>query len=106
MMRLDELVAAIEDLRREDLETWIHAALVAPREDTGAPVFDEMECARVRLICTLHYDMDIEVDTLPIIMNLIDQLNETRHQLHRLSNAVLAQDEDIRSAVLSVMKNR
>jgi len=57
----------------------------------------------VQLICTLHYDMDVEVAVLPVILELIDQLHETRHRLRSLSNAVLAQDEDVRAAILAVL---
>jgi chaperone modulatory protein CbpM len=106
MKCVDELVAAIEVLKREDLETWMREALVTPDQDAGAPVFSEIECARVQLICTLHYDMDIEVDTLPVILELIDQLHETRQRLHSLSSAVLSQDEDVRTAILSMLKDR
>lgn len=102
-MLMDDLIAAIDDLKREDLEVWIQTALVQPDEDAGAPAFSEIECARVQLICTLHYDMDVEVALLPVILELIDQLHETRHRLRSLSNAVLAQDEDVRAAILAVL---
>jgi chaperone modulatory protein CbpM len=104
MMLMDEVVAAIESLKREDLEIWVREALVRPNEDSGTPVFNETECARIQLICTLHYDMDVEVDTLPVIMELIDQLHESRQRIHSLSNAILAQDESVRAAILEILK--
>ncbi len=106
MMLMDDLVAAIADLKREDLETWIQVDLITPDEAAGAPAFSELECARVQLICTLHYDMDVDVAVLPVILELLDQLHETRHRLRSLSTAVLAQDEDVRSAVLAVLAAR
>lgn len=104
MMRMDELVASITELRREDLEAWIGESMVHPAKQKGEPVFGEAECARVRLICTLSYDLDIEAGTLPMMLDLIDQLHETRHRLLSLSDAVLAQDEEIRRAVLERLK--
>ena len=53
------------------------------------------------MICSLHYDMEIDADALPVVIGLVDQLHETRRQLHALSAAVLEQDEDIRSLVLT-----
>jgi chaperone modulatory protein CbpM len=100
-MHLDELVEAIDTLRREDLEAWMRASLVHASGETEEPVFSEAECARVRMICSLHYDMEIASDALPVVIGLVDQLHETRRQLHALSAAVLEQDEDIRSLVLT-----
>jgi len=65
MMRVDDLVEAISALQRSDLEAWIREELVAPQQEAGTLLFTDMECARVRLICTLHYELEIDVDTLP-----------------------------------------
>ena len=106
MMRIDELVASIAALRREDLELWIGERIVIAGEDEGEPVFEEAECARVQLICTLHYDMDVEIGTLPIVLDLIDQLHETRRRLNALGGAVLVQDEEVRRVILEAVKER
>jgi chaperone modulatory protein CbpM len=100
-MHLEELVEAIDSLRREDLEAWMRASLIHASGRPEAPEFSEAECARVRLICSLHYDMEIDADALPVVVELVDQLHETRRQLHALSAVVLEQDEDIRSLVLA-----
>ena len=62
MMRVDDLVAAISSLQRSDLEAWIREELVVPRQEAGTLLFTDMECARVRLICTLHYELEIDVE--------------------------------------------
>ena len=104
MMSKEELVASIATLRREDLELWIGEAMVRPVEQQGELIFEDKECARVQLICTLHYDMDVETGTLPIVLDLIDQLHETRHRLRALGEAMLAQDEQVLRAVLKRVK--
>ena len=78
MMRFDDLVAAISALQRSDLDAWIREEMVVPRQEAGALLFTDMECARVRLICTLHYELEIDVDTLPVVLSLVDQLYDTR----------------------------
>ena len=60
MTRIEDLLAAIAGLQRRDLESWIDEALVQPHTDSGVAVFSESDCARVRLICTLHYELDVE----------------------------------------------
>ena len=47
--------------------------------------------------------MDVEEETLPVVMDLLDQLHDTRARLHTLSQAVLAQDEEVKAAVLQVV---
>ncbi|MEX2249940.1 MAG: hypothetical protein WD671_09915 [Parvibaculum sp.] len=103
MTGIEELVGRIEALQRRDLEAWIAEELVAPHEEAGALVFSEMECARVRLICTLRYELDIEAGALPVILSLLDQLYDTRQQLMALTAAVAKQDEVVREAVVRAM---
>lgn len=106
MMRMDELIDSIAALRREDLELWIGEAMIHPSEQQGKAVFGTAECARVQLICTLYYDMDIEAETLPIVLDLIDQLYETRKRLNTLSYAVLVQKDEVRRAIMEIVKAR
>ena len=103
MMRIDELVEAVSALQRSDLETWIREELVVPQEEAETLIFTDMECARVRLICTLHYELEIDVDTLPVVLSLVDQLYDTRQRLLSLSAAVAAQNEDVQSAIITAM---
>lgn len=62
--------------------------------------FSDRECARVRLICTLRYEYEVEEDTMPVVLSLLDQLYETRHKLNSLAAAVASQDSDVRNAIL------
>jgi len=103
MMRIDDLVAAIDALQRSDLEAWIDEQLVLPRQETGTLLFTDMECARVRLICTLHYDLEIDADTLPVVLSLIDRLYDTRQRLLSLTAAVAAQDETVQAAIIAAI---
>jgi chaperone modulatory protein CbpM len=104
MMSVDDLLATIPALRREDLDTWIAERFVVPPEGTSAPLFDEIECARVRLICTLQYDLEIEPTTVPVVLSLVDQLYETRRRLRSLTAALLSQDENVQAAVLAAIQ--
>ncbi|MHA1547363.1 MAG: chaperone modulator CbpM [Alphaproteobacteria bacterium] len=104
MMRLDDLVAAISALQRSDLEVWIHEEFVTPRQEVGTLLFTDMECARVRLICTLHYELEIDIDTLPVIMSLIDQLYDSRQRLMSLTAAIAAQDKSVQAAIIADME--
>ncbi len=105
MTTIDELLAAISTLQRNDLEHWISEGLITPRQDTGSLLFSELECAQVRLICTLTYELDIDADALPVVMSLLDQLYETRQRLLSLTRAVTRQDKTIQAAIISAMSS-
>ena len=103
MMAIDDLLATISTLRRSDLERWISEDLVAPQQDTGSLLFSDMECARVRLICTLTYELEIDSGALPVVLSLLDQLYNTRQRLLTLTRAVKAQDETVQAAIVAAM---
>jgi len=105
MMRIDELVEAISALQRADLDGWIQEELVLPQQEAGSFLFTDKDCARVRLICTLHYELEIDVETLPVVLSLVDQLYDTRQRLQSLGAAVAAQDHSIQAAILAAMKS-
>ena len=104
MMRFDDLVAAISALQRSDLEAWIREEMVVPRQEAGALLFTDMECARVRLICTLHYELEIDVDTLPVVLSLVDQLHDARQKLLSITAAVTAQDKSVQAAIIAAIR--
>ena len=105
MMSVDDLVAAISALQRGDLEAWIREELVVPQQEQGAPLFTDMDCARVRLICTLHYELEIDADTLPVVLSLVDQLYDARQRLLSLTAAVATQDKDVQTAIISALRS-
>ncbi len=105
MMQIDDLVEAISALQRNDLEAWILEELVVPRQEAETLLFTEMDCARVRLICTLHYELEIDAGTLPIVLLLIDRLYDTRQRLLSLTAAVTAQDKNTQAAIIAAIEN-
>lgn len=101
MMRAAELIAANRPMTEEDLEVWIREEMIVAVREEATFVFTDRECARVRLIRTLRYDLDVEHETLPVILSLLDQLYDTRARLRALGAAVAAQDRTTREAILS-----
>jgi len=105
MTGADELIAMIDALQRSDLDAWIDEELVVPaQKEAGTLFFSETECARVHLICTLRYELEIEAAALPVVMSLVDQLYDTRQKLLSLTAAVRAQDVSVQAAILATMK--
>jgi chaperone modulatory protein CbpM len=105
MKRVEDLLEQITALQRSDLETWIREEMITPQDENGTVLFSESECARIRLVCTLHYDLEIDLEALPTVLSLVDELYETRQQLLSLTAAVAAQDKAIQSAILAALKS-
>ena len=57
-----------------------------------------------RLICTLHYELEIDAGTLPVVLSLIDQLYDTRQRLLSLTAAVTAQNQNVQAAIIAAME--
>ena len=104
MMRIDDLVAAMAVLQRSDLEDWIREELITPQQDAGTQYFSDIDCARVRLICTLHYELEIDLGTLPVVLSLVDQLYDTRQRLLSLAAAVAAQEKTVQESIIAAMR--
>lgn len=105
MKRVEDLLEQITALQRSDLEAWIREEMITPQDENGTVLFSESECARIRLVCTLHYDLEIDLEALPTVLSLVDELYETRQQLLSLTAAIAAQDKAIQSAILAALKS-
>ena len=70
-----ELLVEIGTVEEVEVRSWIAEAWVCP-EGTGAEIrfTAETDVARVRLIRELRHDLEIEEETLPVVLSLLDQL--------------------------------
>lgn len=96
-----ELCERLRCLDVEVLHRWIELGLVAPQRDAGGLLFDDVDEARVALVCDLHYGMGLDHESLPVILSLVDQLHQTRHSLRAIATAVSEQPGEVRVAIAS-----
>ena len=59
----------------------------------------------MRLICTLHYEHEIDADALAVVLSLVDQLYDARQRLLSLTAAVATQDKDVQTAIISALRS-
>ncbi len=105
-MTLDEhtVVARIERLTLGELRLWVREGWVRPAQNERGPVFDDLDIARLRLLCDLCKDMELPADVIPTVLTLIDQLHRTRRDLRRLTEALDEQPAEVRRAVVASVR--
>jgi chaperone modulatory protein CbpM len=104
MIGENELVEMIGHLQADALQRWIDLGWVLPRRDGDGVRFDELDVARVRLICELHYELRIEEDSMSVVLSLMDQLYQVRRSLRTVLSAVDAQPEEVRARIATLVK--
>ncbi|HSF91806.1 MAG TPA: MerR family transcriptional regulator [Paracoccaceae bacterium] len=98
------VVAHIERLTLRELRIWVREGWVRPAQDVRGPVFDDLDLARIRLLCDLRKDMAVPNDAMPVVLTLIDHLHRTRRELRRVTQAVDEQPDDIRKAIIRAFR--
>jgi chaperone modulatory protein CbpM len=105
MMKEKDVLARIEGLTATRLRVCIEETWVCPACNNTGHVFDDMDVARLRLICELTEDMAVNDDAVPIILSLIDQVHSFRRQIRALEQAVSAQDDDVAADVAARLRD-
>jgi chaperone modulatory protein CbpM len=96
-----QLIERMQRLKADVLHRWIEQGLIEPHRDASGYLFDDVDEARIALVCDLHYGMGLEHESLPVILSLVDQLHQTRHSLRAITTAVSEQPDEVRVAITS-----
>ncbi len=104
MTTMARLVQTNPDLDEGQLHIWIEHGWVRPDYTAEGPDFQAVDIARVRLILELRNDLAIGEDAIPVVLGLLDQLYGLRHRLITIAQAIEAQPEGTKSALLASMR--
>lgn len=104
MVRTLEQVQEEARLSRIELTGWIENRWVRPAREEGGYVFDDADVARVRLICELRRDLEIDEEAIPVVLSLLDQVYALRRAVGRLNDAINAASETARAEVADRLK--
>jgi chaperone modulatory protein CbpM len=101
-MRLNEreVLRVVRRLQRRELRAWMRAGWVRPVQTDHEPVFDDVDVARLRLICDLRKEMALPNDAVPMVLSLLDQVHGLRRELRTLARAIERQPHETRRAIL------
>ena len=101
MIRTFEEIVAEIAVAPTELNAWIEQEWVLPAREGGTHVFNEADIARVRLICELRRDMEVNDEAVPVILQLLDQIYGLRETLAELHAAIDAASPDAKEEILS-----
>lgn len=106
MKTLSEVVLAVGRADRVEISRWVELGWVAPQGRRGGePAFSDLDFARLCLICDLRHDLEVDEETMPLVLSLLDQVYTLRRQLAALTDAIREQPDDIRRAILDRLAN-
>ena len=94
-----EVVATVESVTLRRLRLWVRRGWVSPVTGKGGAQFDELDLARVRLLCELKDEMKVNDEAMPVVLSLLDQLYGLRREMKALAQAIDRQPEGVRRKV-------
>lgn len=95
-----EVIARIDGLTVKQLRLWVHRGWIRPDSSQSGPVFSQLDIARVRMIGQLLQDLNVNHDTVPVVLSLMDQVYGLRRELRSLARAVEVQSPEVRARIL------
>tara|TARA_R110002072_G_scaffold127978_1_gene265546 strand:+ start:98 stop:433 length:336 start_codon:yes stop_codon:yes gene_type:complete len=99
-----DVLTRVRRVRLQELRLWVQEGWVRPANGDNGPRFDELDVARVRLVRDLRRDLSVPSDTVPVILSLLDQVHGLRRELRSLAEAVDAQPEETRKAIVAAYR--
>ncbi|MCA0929375.1 chaperone modulator CbpM [Ruegeria profundi] len=99
----EQLIATVTHLTSTRLTEYLAAEIVIPEQTEKGPVYRTLDAARLELACELHDQYEMEPDALSMMISLIDQMHGLRAELREVLNAIEAQPEPVRQALIKVI---
>ncbi len=102
MMTFEEVLIAFE-VEGGDLRAWIEQDWVRPLRQGEQWHFDELDVARLQLICELKRELAVNDEAVPVVLELLDQLYATRATLAQLRAAIERLPEPAAGELLALL---
>jgi chaperone modulatory protein CbpM len=104
MIAFEAVLRQVSGLDAVELEQWIEARWVLPEQVAAGYVFHEIDVARVHLIVELRHELMIDVDAMPVILNLLDQVYALRNRLKSVAAAIETLPPEIQAQLREKLK--
>ena len=105
MRRLADVTAELGWSGEAEVLRWVEAACV--RLEPGSdPGFLAIDVARLRLIRELSEDLDLDRESIPVVLELLEQVYDLRRRLRAVAEAVADEPEESRRRILLRCRHR
>ena len=101
MISFDAVLRLMSGLGDDELRHWIAEQWVRPESRAEGYVFHEVDVARVRLIRELRYELAVDEETMPLVLQLLDQVYGLRRRLRLVQEAIATQPDEVRRLLLA-----
>ena len=105
VLTLEQVVREIS-VSRLEVTQWIDQSWVLPIEEEGELLFDELDCARIRLIVELRRDLEVNDEAIPVVLRLLDQIYSLRRALDELRDGIKELSEPAREELEALLQER
>jgi chaperone modulatory protein CbpM len=104
-MRFDEILVMLE-VEAKDLSFWVQEGWIVPLREAGTFLFTDVDIARARLIRDLRRELEIDAETMPLVLSLLDQLYGARRQVRTLMEAIQSLPEEQQAVIRAKIADR
>ena len=99
----NDVIKQVPGVTSVRLRRWISRGWLSPASSERGIVYTELDIARCRLIREFRDDLEIDEETLPVVLKLIDQVYDLRRELRTLSRAVDQQPDNVRREIVKAV---
>lgn len=103
MKTLEEVLEIQGRINRPALEAYIAREWVRPRQEGNNWYFQEIDIARLNLICHLTQDIEVNDEGMDIVLSLLDQLYGLRAHIKHITHAIAQQQPEVQAEILTLI---
>jgi len=92
------------DLTQVELTEWVERGWVIPDAGEGGLVFREIDVARVHLVHDLRRCMDVNEESMALVLSLLDQVYELRSRMKSVLRALETQPNEVQRSILGALE--
>ena len=105
MKTLEEVLEMLATrIDRTTIEEYIARQWVRPRRKQKGWNFEDIDIARLELVCHLTQDIEVNEEGMDVVLSLLDQLYGLRAHMQKLAHAIAQQTPEVQTKIMMVIK--
>ena len=106
MKTMDEVIEIMEArIDRQTLEDYISREWLRPVMGEAGWYFEEIDIARLHLVCHLTQDIQVNDEGIDIALSLLDQVYGLRSHVGNITRAINQQPPEIQTDIMMTIKS-